>query len=154
MGQQQLARSTSTVSWNDTVNNNAVWTTAWTLTEHAIVDSDDLNLVYSGASSPISLKIEEIIFTGTGTVPTSDSQRDGIEIMISTNSSFAEADIVHFGTGKYSKAKFSSTKCIASFHIDHVIEIQPGDSLYFTVRCDGGSTALTATGGVITVSQL
>lgn len=69
MANQKHIRSTTTVVWADAVNNDANWTTSWTLTEYAKIAISDLGLAFKQGSQGIT--IEEIIFTGTGTCPRS-----------------------------------------------------------------------------------
>ena len=82
---------TEFLGWADTVNNNAVWDNAWDFTEHAIFNQSDLNLTYAvSPSDRATLRIGQVVFTGTGTVPTSDAERDGIEILIASHSGFGK----------------------------------------------------------------
>ena len=135
-------RSTTEVSWADSSNNDANWSAAWTLTEYAEIDVSDLNLAYTNSG----FQIEEIIFTGTGTTPAL-ANRDDIQILIATDSAFA--DVIYFDTGLMSDAKYNTTKCIASFNPKRSVI---ADTLYITVKC-GTSAALLADTCRITVSQ-
>jgi hypothetical protein len=147
MGQQRKVRTTTTVTWADSVNNNANWTNAWTITEYVAVAIADLDLAYSVGST--SLQIEELAFVGTGTTPT-NTTKTAIELLVALDSGFT--NIVSFDGGLMSEGKFDTTKCIASFHPEHGLVVQPTDTLYFTVKC-GGSAALLADTCRLTVSQ-
>ena len=138
-------RSTTTVTWGDTVNNNAEWDTAWDVGEYAIISIDDLNLAYPGNS----FEIEEIMFFGTGTVPAL-ANRDDIQMIIASDSGFT--DVVCFELGHMSDAKYDTTKCIAAFHPQHNLSMLGKTDMYITVKCGTGA-ALTATGCRITVTQ-
>lgn len=150
MAQQTKVRSTTTVSWADAVNNNATWNTNWQITEYAKFAVSDLGLANSKGG--IGLKIEEILFFGTGTTPAL-ANRDDIQIIIATDSGFN--DVVCIELGIQSDAKYDTTKCIAGFSPGHEIYLQDGNTteLYCTVKCGTGA-ALTATSARLTVSQL
>ena len=153
MGQQTKIHTSLVSAWQDTVNNNAVWDNAWDFTEHAIFNQSDLNLTYAvSPSDPATLRIGQVVFTGTGTVPTSDAERDGIEILIASHSGFGRDHMIFHGKGTYSKVKYDTTKVIASFDVDQDISLDSTDNIYITVRCEG-SSALTADKGRITVQQ-
>jgi hypothetical protein len=146
---QKHARTTTTISWADTVNNNAVWNNTWVIAENAQIAVSDLNIPFNtGKDCPLT--IEEILFVGTGTPP-AKADKEEVQILIAKDSGFT--DIVHFGTGLYSDAKFDTTKCIVSFHIAHPIVVVDTDILYCTVKCEGGSVDITASSGRITASQ-
>ena len=92
MAQQTKVRSTTTVVWADAVNNNATWNTNWQITEYAKFAVSDLGLANSKGG--IGLKIEEILFFGTGTTPAL-ANRDDIQIIIATDSGFNVLQVFH-----------------------------------------------------------
>lgn len=147
MANQKHIRSTTTVVWADAVNNDANWTTSWTLTEYAKIAISDLGLAFKQGSQGIT--IEEIIFTGTGTAPAL-ANRDDIQILIATDSGFS--DVISFDTGIQSDAKYDTTVCIASFHPKHGLVVNENTELYITVKCGTGA-ALLADTCRFTVSQ-
>lgn len=147
MGQQKHVRTTTTVTWADSINNDANWSNAWTITEYAAVAVSDLDLAYS--SGKVGIRLEDIVFTGTGTAPANANKQD-IQLLVSKNSGFT--DVVSFDVGLMSDAKYATTVCIAAFHPDHNIVVEETDTLYFTVKC-GGSAALLADTCRLTVSQ-
>jgi len=147
MAQQVKVRSTTTIVWSDAVNNNADWSNSWDITEYAKIAVSDLDLAYS--SGPTSIKIEEVLFVGTGTTPATASKSD-TQLLIAKDAAFT--DVVCIELGLQSDAKYDTTKCIASFSPDHYITVDESDELYFTVKC-GGSGALLASSGRLTASQ-
>ena len=44
---QKHARTTTTISWADTVNNNAVWNNTWVIAENAQIAVSDLNIPFN-----------------------------------------------------------------------------------------------------------
>tara|TARA_R100000734_G_C3318708_1_gene113202 strand:+ start:4183 stop:4632 length:450 start_codon:yes stop_codon:yes gene_type:complete len=148
MAIRHKARSTTAVSWADSVNNNATFNNTWQITEYAKVSIASLDLAYSTGNN-VGVKIEEIIFTGTGTTPATASKKD-TEILIATDSGFTNVICVH--TGLFSDAKYNTTKCVAAFDIGHYIVVDNSTDLYITVKC-GGSGALTADAIRLTASQ-
>tara|TARA_A100001201_G_scaffold93462_2_gene81315 strand:- start:214 stop:660 length:447 start_codon:yes stop_codon:yes gene_type:complete len=147
MAQQVKVRSTTTIAWADAVNNDANWTNAWTITEYAKIAVSDLDLAYS--AGPTSIKIEEVLFTGTGTTPATASKSD-TQLLIAKDAAFT--DVVCIELGLQSDAKYDTNNCIAAFSPGHYITVDESDELYFTVKC-GGSGALLADAGRLTVSQ-
>ena len=147
MAQQVKVRSTTTIAWADAVNNDANWTNAWTITEYAKIAVSDLDLAYS--AGPTSIKIEEVLFTGTGTTPATASKSD-TQLLIAKDAAFT--DVVCIELGLQSDAKYDTNNCIAAFSPGHYIEVSESDDLYFAVKC-GGSGALLASSGRLTVSQ-
>lgn len=147
MGQQKHVRTTTTVTWADTINDDANWTNAWTITEYAAVAVSDLDLAYS--SGNVGIQIEEVTFVGTGTAPANANKLD-IQLLVALDSGFT--NVISFDVGLMSDAKYDTTKCIASFHPKHGLVVQETDTLYFTVKC-GGSAALLADTCRLTVSQ-
>ena len=147
MAQQVKVRSTTTIAWADAVNNDANWSNSWVITEYAKISLSDLDLAYPTGTTHI--KIEEVLFVGTGTTPATASKSD-TQLLISKNAAFT--DVVCIELGLQSDAKYDTTKCIAAFSPGHYIEVSESDDLYFTVKC-GGSGALLASSGRLTVSQ-
>jgi len=147
MAQQVKVRSTTTIAWADAVNNDANWTNGWTITEYAKIAVSDLDLAYS--AGPTSIKIEEVLFTGTGTTPATASKSD-TQLLIAKDAAFT--DVVCIELGLQSDAKYDTNNCIAAFSPGHYITVDESDELYFTVKC-GGSGALLADAGRLTVSQ-
>ena len=145
MPKQKHTLVSTTLTWKDTVNNNAEWDTSWDTNEAAIVAISSFNLPYDNASCTI----EDIQFTGTGTVPTAVANINEIQVIVATDTSFS--NIIAYGTGTMSHVKIGST-CIASFPLKRPIRVSSTDSLYISVLCGTGA-ALTGTAGVITISQ-
>lgn len=147
MAQQIKVRATTEATWADAINNNANWTNAWTITEYAAIAVSDLDLAYDTGKT--SIKLEDVIFIGTGTAPANAAKAD-TQLLISKNSAFTQ--VISFDTGLMSDAKYDTTKCITSFHPNHYITVEPTDTLYFTIKC-GGTAALLADEARLTVSQ-
>ena len=148
MAIQNKARTTTTATWADGVNNDANFGNAWAITEYAKIQVPVLDLAYSTGNN-VTIKIEEVIFTGTGTTPATASKKD-TELLIATDATFNNVICHH--TGLFSDGKYATTKCIASFDIGHHIVVSEDVDLYFTVKC-GGSGALLADTIRLTVSQ-
>ena len=148
MAIQNKARTTTTATWADGVNNDGNFTNAWAITEYAKIAIPSLDLAYSTGQN-VSIKIEEVIFTGTGTTPATAAKKD-TELLIATDASFSNVICHH--TGLYSDGKYNTSKCIASFDIGHHFVVSEDVDLYFTIKC-GGSGALLADTIRLTVVQ-
>ena len=69
MAIQKKARTPTTATGADSTNNDANFTNAWGITEYAKIAVAVLDLAYSKGNN-VTIRIEEVIFRGTGTTPT------------------------------------------------------------------------------------
>lgn len=147
MAQQKQVRTTTKVTWADAINNDANWTSSWTITEYVCIAVADLDLPFK--TDAVGLRIEDIVFTGTGSTPATADKADA-QILIALDSAFT--NVVSFDTGLMSDGKYDTTVCVAAFHPQQNIVVTRGDTLYFTVKC-ANTAALLASSCRLIVSQ-
>lgn len=145
--QRQQIRSSNTVGWADTVNNNATFTDAWQKTEYGEFAMTDFQLAYAD-----NMVIESIMLSGTaGTQPAvGDEQK--VEILISSSNTFGQQQIIAVATGHYSNGLIDTNKRLCCFQIKQAVAIPTDGRIFFTVKCPG-SDSFTADNCVMTVSQ-
>ena len=138
-------RSSTAVTFKDTVNNNAEFDANWDVAEGVIIAVSALDLAVSNGQ----FKIESIDLFGTGTTP-SAANAERTQILVARDTGFT--DVLFSMQGFMSDGKYSTTKCVANWRPGIYVNVDMTDSLYITVKC-ASSAALTVTSARITVSQ-
>jgi hypothetical protein len=145
MSYQTQVRSSTSVTFKDTVNNNAEFDANWDVAEGVIIAVSDLNPAISNGI----FKIESIDLFGTGTTP-SAANAERAQIIVARDAAFT--DVLLSMQGFMSDGKYDTTKCAANWRPGVFVQVEPTDSLYITVKCPS-SAALTVTSARITISQ-
>jgi hypothetical protein len=146
--QRQQIRESNQVGWADTVNNNATFDATWQKTEYGEFLISDLDLAYANGQCVI----EQIMISGAAGQQPAEADKEAVEILISSASSFAQDKIIGVFKGIYSAALIDTNKRLACFQIRQPIAIPANGRIYFTVKC-ASSDALTADQATIVVSQ-
>lgn len=146
--QRQQIRESNQVGWADTVNNNATFDATWQKTEYGEFLISDLDLAYANGQCVI----EQIMISGAAGQQPAEADKEAVEILISSASSFAQDKIIGVFKGIYSAALIDTNKRLCCFQPKCAVALDANDAIYFTVKCPSGD-ALTADNAVITVSQ-
>lgn len=145
--QRKQIRSSNSIVFADTVNNNATFTDAWQKTEYFSIPISSLDTAYGA-----NITLEHIQCVGNAGQQPAEADKEKIEILVANNSSFADATLIALKGGLYSAALFDTSKRLVHFSIKEDIAIDEDASLFFTIKCPA-SDAFTCTGATITVSQ-
>ena len=145
--QRKQIRSSNTVGWADTVNNNATFTDAWQKTEYGEFAMSDFQLAYAD-----NMVIESIMISGAAGTQPAVGDEEKVEILLSSDSSFGQTSIIAVATGHYSNGLIDTNKRLCSFQIKQAVAIPDTGRIFFTVKCPA-SDSLTADNCVMTVSQ-
>ena len=146
--QRQQIRESNQVGWADTVNNNAEFDANWDKAEYGEFLISDLDLAYANGQCVI----EQIMISGAAGQQPAEADKEAVEILISSASSFAQDKIIGVFKGIYSAALIDTNKRLCCFQPKCAVALDANDAIYFTVKCPSGD-ALTADNAVITVSQ-
>ena len=146
--QQKQIRESNQVAWADTSNDNAEFDATWQKTEYGEFLISDLDLAYPNGQCVI----EQIMISGAAGQQPAEADKEAVEILISSASSFAQDKIIGVFKGIYSAGLIDTDKRLCCFQPKCSIALASTDTIYFTVKCPSGD-ALTADNAVITVSQ-
>ena len=145
--QRKQIRSSTSIVFADTVNNNAEFDTNWDKAEYFHIPITAFDTAYGG-----NITLEHIQCVGGAGQQPVEADKAAIEILIADNSSFADATLIALKGGLYSAGLFDTSKRLVHFSIKEEIAIDETQSLFFTIKCPSGD-AFTCTGATITVSQ-